>query len=67
MQIPARNDVQRLRAEADIILTGAGTINEDSPSMNVRAKIVVIKIFSQPARYVFSNDLRIGKLDCALF
>ena len=36
--IPARNDVQKIRAEADIILTGAGTINDDSPSMNVREK-----------------------------
>ena len=58
--IPARNDVQRLRAEADIILTGSGTINEDSPSMNVRAKkIIANKNFSQPARYVFSNDLKL--------
>ena len=56
--IPARNDVQKIRAEADIILTGAGTINGDSPSMNVRAKkIIANKNFSQPARYVFSNDL----------
>ena len=39
--IPARNDVQTLRAEADIILTGAGTINEDNPSMNVRSKKII--------------------------
>ncbi len=58
--IPARNDVQKLRAEADIILTGSGTINEDSPSLNVRAKkITANKNFVQPARYVFSNDLRL--------
>ena len=58
--IPARNDVQKLRAEADIILTGSGTINEDSPSMNVRAKkIIANKNFVQPARYVFSNDLKL--------
>ena len=56
--IPARNDVQKIRAEADIILTGAGTINDDSPSMNVRAKkIIANKNFVQPERYVFSNDL----------
>ena len=42
--IPARNDVQKLRAEADIILTGSGTINEDSPSMNVRAKKIIANI-----------------------
>ena len=29
--VPARNDVQILRAESDIILTGAGTINKDKP------------------------------------
>ena len=59
--IPARNDVQKLRAEADIILTGSGTINKDSPSMNVRAKkIIVNKNFVQPARYVFSSDLNLN-------
>ena len=56
--MPARNDVQYLRAESDIILTGAGTINEDLPSMNVRLKkILAHKAFSQPKRYVFSKDL----------
>ena len=56
--IPARNDVQRLRAESDIVLTGAGTINEDLPSMNVRLnKILSRKAFFQPKRYVFSKDL----------
>ena len=59
--IPARNDVQKIRAEADIILTGAGTINDDSPSMNVRAKkIIANKNFTQPSRYVFSNDLELN-------
>ena len=58
--IPARNDVQKLRAEADIILTGSGTINEDRPSMNVRAKkIIANKNFIQPARYVFSKELKL--------
>ena len=58
--IPARNDVQKLRAEADIILTGSGTINEDRPSMNVRAKkIIANKNFVQPTRYVFSSDLKL--------
>ena len=56
--IPARNDVQIIRAESDIILTGAGTINEDKPTMNVRSKkIVANKGFVQPERYVFSNGL----------
>ena len=59
--IPARNDVQKIRAEAEIILTGAGTINDDSPSMNVRAKkIIANKNFTQPSRYVFSNDLELN-------
>ena len=56
--IPARNDVQCLRAESDIVLTGSGTINKDSPSMNVRLKkIVANKAFDQPKRYVFSKEL----------
>ena len=56
--MPARNDVQHLRAESDIVLTGAGTINEDVPSMNVRQKkILAGKTFSQPQRYVFSKNL----------
>ena len=55
---PARKDVQFLRAKADIIVTGAGTINGDKPSMNVRQKkIVSNKNFVQPSRYVFSKDL----------
>ena len=59
--IPARNDVQTLRAEADMILTGAGTINEDNPSMNVRSKkIIANKNFIQPERYVFSNSLKLN-------
>ena len=59
--IPARNDVQTLRAEADMILTGAGTINEDNPSMNVRSKkIIANKNFVQPERYVFSNSLKLN-------
>ena len=58
--IPARNDVQTLRAESDIILTGAGTLNEDKPSMNVRSKeIIANKNFIQPKRYVFSNKLEL--------
>jgi diaminohydroxyphosphoribosylaminopyrimidine deaminase/5-amino-6-(5-phosphoribosylamino)uracil reductase len=54
----ARKDVQFLRAEADIIVTGAGTINADKPSMNVRQKkIISNENFVQPSRYVFSKDL----------
>ena len=56
--IPARNDVQCLRAESDVVLTGSGTINKDSPSMNVRLKkILASKAFDQPKRYVFSKEL----------
>ncbi len=32
----ARHDVQRLRAQADAILTGSGTVVDDNPSLNVR-------------------------------
>ena len=57
--IPARNDVQRLRAEADIILTGSGTINEDSPSMNVRAKkIIANKNFLSKIPIIIKLNLR---------
>ena len=53
--------MQTLRAEADIILTGAGTINEDNPSMNVRLKkIIANENFIQPERYVFSNSLKLN-------
>ena len=52
---------KHFRAEADIILTGAGTINEDNPSMNVRSKkIVANENFNQPERYVFSNSLKLN-------
>jgi diaminohydroxyphosphoribosylaminopyrimidine deaminase/5-amino-6-(5-phosphoribosylamino)uracil reductase len=33
---PARNDVQKLRAKQDAILTGIGTLLTDDPSLNVR-------------------------------
>ena len=57
---PARKDVQFLRAKADIVITGAGTINADKPSMNVRLKkITSNKNFVQPDRYVFSRNLSI--------
>ena len=58
---PARNDVQKIRAQSDIILTGAGTINIDKPSLNVRLEnIISNKAFSQPERFVFSSSLNLN-------
>ena len=57
---PARKDVQLLRANSDVILTGAGTINIDKPTLNVRLKkIACNKSFFQPHRYIFSNNLEL--------
>ena len=56
----ARKDVQLLRADTDVILTGAGTINIDKPSLNVRLKkITCNKSFFQPQRFIFSNNLEL--------
>ena len=58
--IPARNDVQKIRAESDIILTGAGTLNIDKPSLNVRLKkLISNQSFCQPERFVFSSSLNL--------
>ena len=35
----ARQDVQRLRAQADAIITGSGTVLADNPSLNVRYEV----------------------------
>ena len=37
--LEARQDVQRLRAQADAIITGIGTVLVDDPSLNVRYKV----------------------------
>lgn len=65
--VEARNDVQRLRAQADAILTGSGTVLDDNPSLNVRISPVEIgikeeriKALKQPLRVVLDTDLKIN-------
>ncbi len=58
----ARNDVQYLRAKADAILTGSGTVRDDDPSLNVRltaAELGIQKPIRQPLRVVLDSQLSI--------
>ncbi len=66
----AREDVQRLRAKADAILTGSGTVLEDDPSLNVRITSEELGLdsqlgtgleYQQPLRVVLDSTLRIPK------
>lgn len=49
----AREDVQRLRAESSVIVTGLGTILHDDPSLNVR----LAGVTRQPERVVLDPQL----------
>lgn len=49
----ARADVQRLRARSSAIVTGAGTVLSDDPSMTVRTEQVV----QQPLRVIVDSHL----------
>lgn len=51
----ARDDVQRLRAESGAVMTGAGTILADDPSLDVR---LLRDIAGQPLRVVLDSRLR---------
>ena len=56
----ARQDVQRLRAQADAILTGKGTVLMDNPSLNVRLSADELGIqcdIRQPNRVILDSDL----------
>ncbi|MCW8907163.1 MAG: bifunctional diaminohydroxyphosphoribosylaminopyrimidine deaminase/5-amino-6-(5-phosphoribosylamino)uracil reductase RibD [Sedimenticola sp.] len=59
----ARQDVQRLRARSDAIITGIGTLLADNPSMNVRLSagelpgVTSEDAFPQPLRVVLDPDL----------
>ena len=56
----ARQDVQHLRAQADAILTGKGTVLMDNPSLNVRLSADDLGIegeIRQPTRVILDSDL----------
>jgi len=59
----ARQDVQRLRAQADAILTGAETVIQDNPSLNVRlsADELAVPAVRQPLRVILDRRLRTPK------
>ncbi|MBT8440818.1 MAG: bifunctional diaminohydroxyphosphoribosylaminopyrimidine deaminase/5-amino-6-(5-phosphoribosylamino)uracil reductase RibD [Gammaproteobacteria bacterium] len=54
----ARGDVQRLRARSSAIMTGAGTVLADDPSLNVRA--AELGDVQQPVRVVVDARLRMS-------
>lgn len=54
----ARGDVQRLRARSSAIMTGAGTMLADDPSLNVRAPELGDVL--QPVRVVVDSRLRMS-------
>lgn len=62
----ARQDVQRLRARSDAIVTGIGTVLADDPSMNVRLTAAELPgvasnaYLLQPLRVVLDPDLQIS-------
>ena len=56
----ARQNVQHLRAQADAILTGTGTVLMDNPSLNVRLSAAELSIdgeVRQPTRVIVDSDL----------
>lgn len=59
----ARNDVQRLRAQSDAIMTGIGTVLADDPSLTVRLSSHELGIDTevmQPMRVVIDTKLQIS-------
>lgn len=65
----SRQDVQKLRASADAILTGIGTVLADDPSLNVRLSTSELGIegeVRQPKRVVIDSQLR-TPLDAKIF
>jgi len=63
----ARNDVQRLRAMADAIMTGSGTLLQDDPSLNVRTSAEALGIsnelkdkLKQPLCVLLDSQLQIS-------
>ena len=61
----ARQDVQQLRARADAILTGSGTVVADDPSLNIRITPNELNLdkglkYEQPLRVVLDSELQIS-------
>lgn len=59
----ARNDVQRLRAQSDAIMTGIGTVLADDPSLTVRLSSQELGIDTevvQPTRVVIDTKLQMS-------
>jgi len=59
----AREDVQRLRAESDCILSGSGTVLADNPGLDVRLSaeslgLVEGEVVRQPLRVILDSQLR---------
>jgi len=58
----ARQDVQKLRARQDAIITGVGTVLADNPSLTVRANeeewFSELEEFTQPTRIVLDREMR---------
>ncbi|MEC8437414.1 MAG: bifunctional diaminohydroxyphosphoribosylaminopyrimidine deaminase/5-amino-6-(5-phosphoribosylamino)uracil reductase RibD [Pseudomonadota bacterium] len=54
----ARRQVQRLRAQSDAVITGAGTVAVDDPQLNVRDEELLAKPLKQPLRVVLDSSLR---------
>lgn len=58
----ARRDVQRIRARSGAILTGAGSVLADDPSLTVRE----MEVFEQPMRVVMDSRLS-SPVDAKMF
>lgn len=56
----ARRDVQRLRARADAMLTGSGTVLADNPSLTLREEQLGEAVTRQPLRVVLDSQLQIS-------
>lgn len=56
----AREDVQRLRAQADAVITGIGTVLADDPSLNVRYEVKrpYADRLLQPVRIILDSQLQ---------
>ncbi|ORU91781.1 MAG: riboflavin biosynthesis protein RibD [Cycloclasticus sp. symbiont of Poecilosclerida sp. N] len=54
----AREDVHRLRAQSDIVLTGVGTVLADNPKLTARDGLGDLRV-QQPQRVVLDSNLKI--------